>query len=99
LVNAGNECVLNATGGIYEFKYEISTNRLSIYSAPADAVILTGDCNGDGKFDVADVVLLQNWLHAVPNTHLANWKAADLCEDNKLNVFDLCMMKRMLLDK
>ena len=40
LVNAGNECVLNATGGIYEFKYEISTNRLSIYSAPADAVIL-----------------------------------------------------------
>ncbi|MBP3761249.1 MAG: dockerin type I repeat-containing protein [Ruminococcus sp.] len=99
LVNAGNECVLNATGGIYEFKYEISTNRLSIYSAPADAVILAGDCNSDGKFDVADVVLLQNWLHAVPNTHLANWKATDICEDNKLDIFDLCMMKRMLPEK
>ncbi len=26
--------------------------------------------------------------------HLANWKAVDFCNDNKLNVFDLCLMKR-----
>ena len=48
---------------------------------------------------VADVVLLQKWLLAVPNTDLPNWKAADLCEDDKLDVFDLCMMKRALLSK
>ena len=95
LVNAGDACPLNATGGIYEFKYEISTNRLSIYSAN-DA--RTGDCNGDGNFDVADIVLLQKWLLAVPNTHLADWKAADLCEDGRLNIFDLCMMKHLLLN-
>lgn len=95
LVNAGDACVLNITGGIYEFKYEISTNRLSIYSANTARI---GDCNGDGSFDVADVILLQKWILAVPNTHLANWKAADLCDDGRLNIFDLCMMKRLLLN-
>lgn len=96
LVNAGDACVLNATGGIYEFKYEISTNRLSIYAAN-DTV--AGDCNGDGRFDAADVVLLQKWILAVPGTHLADWKAADLYEDGKLDVFDLCMMKRLLFNR
>ena len=60
---------------------------------------VTGDVNDDGIFDVADVVLLQKWLLAVPDTHLANWKAADLCEDDILDVFDLCLMKRALLEQ
>ena len=59
----------------------------------------TGDVNDDGEFGVSDVVLLQKWLLAVPDTHLANWKAADFCNDNKLNVFDLCLMKRALLEQ
>ncbi len=59
---------------------------------------LCGDVNWDGVFNVSDVVLLQKWLLAVPDTHLSNWKTADLCEDGKLDVFDLCMMKRLLLD-
>ncbi|MCQ2417456.1 MAG: heparinase II/III family protein [Oscillospiraceae bacterium] len=58
---------------------------------------IKGDVNADGVFSIADVVLLQKWLLAVPDTELKNWKAADLCEDNKINVFDLCMMKRSLL--
>ena len=59
----------------------------------------TGDVNDDGEFNVADVVLLQKWLLAVPDTHLANWKAVDFCNDNKLNVFDLCLMKRELIER
>lgn len=59
----------------------------------------TGDVNDDGEFNVADVVLLQKWLLAVPDTHLINWKAVDFCNDNVLNVFDLCLMKRELLEK
>lgn len=90
LVNAADACVLNATGGTYEFKYEISTNRLSVYAANET---VKGDCNGDGRFDVADVVLLQKWLLAVPNTHFADWKAANFYEDDRLDVFDLCLMK------
>lgn len=97
LVSAGDACVLNVTGGIYEFKYEISTGRLSVYPAN-DVAVRTGDCNGDGSFDVADVILLQKWLLAVPNTHLADWKAADLHDDGRLDVFDLCKMRRLLLN-
>ena len=49
--------------------------------------------------DVADVVLLQKWLLAVPDTNLSDWKAADLCVDGRLDVFDLVMMRGMLLEK
>ena len=59
---------------------------------------LKGDVNNDGTFNVADIILLQKWLLAVPDTHLADWKMADFCEDDKLNVFDLCLMKRELLN-
>ena len=61
------------------------------------AGIATGDVNGDGAFNVSDVVLLQKWLLAVPDTHLENWRAANFCEDERLDVFDLCLMKRELL--
>ena len=58
-----------------------------------------GDANDDGEFNVSDVVMLQKWLLAVPDTELKNWKAVDFCNDNALNVFDLCLMKRELLNK
>ena len=64
-------------------------------NAPADPV--TGDVNGDGEFSISDIILFQNWLLAVPDTHLANWKTADFCDDNKLDAFDLCLMKQELL--
>ena len=60
--------------------------------------ILSGDVNGDGAFSVSDVILLQKWLLVVPDTHLENWKAADFYADDNLNVFDLCLMKRALLN-
>lgn len=57
---------------------------------------IKGDVNADGIFDINDVELLQKWLAAIPDTTLADWKTADFCKDNRLNVFDLCMMKREL---
>ncbi|HAE53299.1 MAG TPA: hypothetical protein DCG30_08605 [Ruminococcus sp.] len=57
----------------------------------------TGDVNNDGVFNISDVVLLQKWLLAVPDTQLENWRAANFCEDEKLDVFDLCLMKHELL--
>lgn len=57
-----------------------------------------GDCNNDGEFTVADVVLLEKWLLTDHDTQLENWQAADLREDGKLDVFDLVMMKRKLIN-
>ena len=58
---------------------------------------ITGDVNADGEFNVADVVLFQKWLLAVPDAKLECRENADLCEDGILNVFDLCMMKRKMI--
>ena len=66
-------------------------------SIPTPSTSVKGDVNGDGVFNISDAVLLQKWLLAVPDTHLADWRAADLCSDNRLDVFDLCLMKRDLL--
>lgn len=77
----------------FDNKNTLSTNRLHLM--PAE--ITVGDVNMDGAFNIADVILLQKWLLAVPDTHLANWKAADFYDDHVLNVFDLCLMKRKLI--
>jgi len=60
---------------------------------------VSGDINADGTFTVSDVVMLQKWLIGASNASLSNWKNADLCRDGQLDVFDLCMMKRMLISK
>ena len=57
----------------------------------------SGDINSDGTVSVSDVVMLQKWLLAIPDTNLVNWKAADFCKDNKLDVFDLVLMIRTLI--
>jgi len=56
-----------------------------------------GDINMDGRFNLDDLVLLQKWLLAVPDTALPNWKAGDLCKDGRLDTFDFCIMKQELL--
>lgn len=55
-----------------------------------------GDVNADGVLSVADLVLLQKWLLAVDDTQLKNPQSADICEDDRLDVFDLCMMREEL---
>lgn len=58
---------------------------------------VAGDVNADGELSISDVVLMQRWLLAVPDIELADWKAGDLCEDDRLDVFDFCLMKRALI--
>ncbi len=60
---------------------------------------IAGDATGDGVVSVSDVILLQRWLHAVPDTPFINWKNADLNQDDTLNIFDLILLKRMLIGK
>lgn len=68
-------------------------------SDTVDEPAATGDVNADGEFNVADVVLLQKWLLAAPNAKLTKWKAADFFKDNKLDVFDLTLMKKALVSQ
>lgn len=68
-----------------------------IVLAMTDKETIKGDANADGAFDTADAVMLQKWL--VGKGDLTVWKASDLYEDDTINVFDLCLMKKMLKEK
>ena len=79
--------------------YQIDvTNGILVPSSLSIEEYKQGDVNGDNKFNISDVVLLQKWLLAVPNTELKIWQAADLCTDCKLDVFDLRLMRSSLTD-
>lgn len=56
-----------------------------------------GDCNLDDKFTVSDVVMLQKWL--VGSGELKCWQNADFNNDNRVDVFDLLLMKKALTEK
>ncbi len=73
-------------------------NSSSAVITDIEPVTVSGDVNNDGEFNIADVILYQKWLLAVPDTHLENPKAADLCEDDTLDVFDICLMRKLLID-
>lgn len=66
----------------------------AVQAADASELVI-GDANGDGAFNVADIVTVQKWL--VGSGELTCWENADLCSDNIIDVFDLCMMKNELL--
>ena len=94
--SVGMKYEVTYTDGILE-TYPEQFGNVKKVSLVSDNSIASGDVNNDGAFNISDVVLLQKWLLAVPDTNLANWKAVDFCADNKLDVFDLCLMKRALL--
>ena len=77
----------------FDNKNTLPTNRLQL--VPAERV--RGDVNADGALTAADAVQLQKWLLAVPDTHLADPEAADLCADDRLDAKDLSAMKRALI--
>ncbi len=68
-----------------------------IDGAGVPVIPVRGDVNADGALTVADVVMLQKWLICAGN--ITDWQAGDLCEDDRLDAFDLCIMKRELLNQ
>lgn len=104
---SGNSFVKNADGSKNYFHDTISVtiNNVTLSKeigngwADSNALVYRqGDVNGDDEFSVADVVLLQKWL-LTETKELPCWQAADLYKDERLDVFDLCLMKRKLLEK
>ena len=103
---------LPLTGDMENIEYTIDTSKAKVLRivtsyrygnyAFGDISIVTkndivGDVNMDSQFNISDVVLLQRWLLA-DGTKLADWEAADLCKDGRLDSFDLCLMKEALLN-
>ncbi len=58
---------------------------------------IVGDVNADKTFSIADIVMLQKWL--VNAGDLTDKNAADVTGDNKINIFDLVYLKRLIAGK
>ena len=89
---------------------EYTTNENTIYGNAA-MILLTaamlsensperirGDVNADGEFNAADLVTLNKWISCRDGSELADWKAGDLCEDGRIDIFDLCIMRKELVE-
>lgn len=58
---------------------------------------VTGDVDLDGTCSITDIIAVQKFLLAVPDSSLPCWGNGDLCPDGRLDGFDLCAMKQYLL--
>ena len=56
-----------------------------------------GDANNDGVFNIADLVMTQKWL--LGNGSLTAWENADVYKDNRIDVFDMVILRRMMIEK
>ena len=98
-VNADNADELTVSDNIFRDCEKLQIGEHCKKAAVSDNKFLPkGDCNADGSFNISDVVLLQKWLLAMPGTDIADWRSCDLCRDDRLDVFDLCLMKRELVN-
>lgn len=102
IVNYYTNLIIKGDSGSYAETYA-NNNYIHfelIEKTPTTTVVLTmaGDVNNDGTISIADAVSLQNFLLGRTKT-LGNWKNADLCKDNRIDVFDMVLMRRLLIEK
>ena len=80
------------------------TATISVINADSDVLqvnvkviseSIKGDANNDGEINIADAVMLQKWLLGSGN--LIDWHNANLCEDEKIDVFDMIEMRKLLI--
>lgn len=60
-------------------------------------ITLKGDADANGVVDVDDAVMLQDWLLG-SSDNLTCWENVDLCEDDRIDVFDLCLLRKFLAE-
>ena len=56
-----------------------------------------GDVNLDGRFGIADIVTMQRWMLGKKDIEVKHWGNADLYDDGKIDVFDICLMREKLI--
>lgn len=77
--------------------FHIDSDNNAIYLRGSESI---GDVNRDGDFNIADAVILEEWLMGKKLEHWQwGWQNADLNNDKVIDVFDLCAIKSALAEK
>lgn len=95
------KCYMESSNDWVTNEHTVYSNGVLVYllAQVSAAEAVRGDVTADGRFDVLDVIALQKFLLAAPDTKLADRNAGDLCKDGILDGFDLAVMKRELLQE
>ena len=81
-----------ATGDhVYDGDYDADCN---VCGAIREVDVLLGDVNGDGKFNVRDIGLMQQWMNSWDVSMIE--AAADVNCDGKINVRDIGLMQQKM---
>lgn len=88
-VSLGSAYIDNFTN--YNDGYPIFAKQFEL-----DTPTVKGDANADGYFDISDAVMLQKWL--LGSGELNCWQNVDLCEDKKIDVFDMVEIRKLLIE-
>lgn len=68
------------------------------YYIPDKTKEVMGDVNNSGTFDVADLLTFKKWMMSPSDAFLSNWEAADFDYDDDIDVFDLILMRKALIE-
>lgn len=72
--------------------YDSELNQLLVDVKGDEPSAIKGDVNSDGELTLADLVMMQNFI--LGNGDIIDWKSGDLCEDGRIDVFDMCLMRK-----
>ena len=98
IYNSDYMLTLDELPDIYHYgNSSVSSDPPEFEIAPPES--LRGDVNADGTFSIADLAAMQKWLLGDKTAVLADWKAGDLCADNRIDTFDIVLMRQELLAK
>lgn len=93
--NLPKTCIIYGYEGSTAQKYaEKIGNPFEVIGA---SNIIKGDINNNGIVNLADIVILNKFLIGYDVT-VSDWKTIDINDDKVVDVFDLCLMRKMLTE-
>jgi hypothetical protein len=100
-MGSGTSCYIGKSYYSDDSCFKGSIDNIRIYKAAltkgeiVGKADVNGDVNGDGQLSVADLAALQKFVLGIGE--LADWQKGDLCQDGRIDSFDLCLMRRLLI--
>ncbi|WP_295085315.1 LamG-like jellyroll fold domain-containing protein [Ruminococcus sp.] len=100
-MGTGTSCYIGKSYYSDDSYFKGSIDNIKIYKCAlthreiTDKVVIKGDVNGDEVLSVADLVTMQRYL--LGNVSLSNWENGDLNNDSRMDVFDLCLIRKLLI--
>ena len=79
--------------------YEIGGKPFSPRTLDTTPVNIMGDVDMNGTFTVSDAVQVQRFLLGAHDSSLVSWENADFIKDDRIDVYDFCLMRKALINQ